>query len=65
MQLIKELTQQFSPTEWFRAFFNHVPTACKKPVKGGFKLGHAGGTLAERTEALQKLQNEVRCNLIN
>jgi len=60
MKLIKEIRQQFSFTEWFKAFWNHVPTAGKVTIKGGAELKHPGGTFQERTEAMIRLKNEIR-----
>lgn len=60
MKLLTELTKQFSLTEWFKAFWNHVPTAGKKAPKSGYKLAYQGGTMQERTEALQKLKESLK-----
>lgn len=57
---LHELTSQFTFTEWFKAFFNHVPTAGKQTPKKGYKLAYPGGTLAERTEALMNLQKSIK-----
>ena len=60
MKLLTEFTRQFSFTEWFKAFWNHVPTAGKKAPKSGYKLAYQGGTMQERTEALQKLKESLK-----
>lgn len=60
MKLLIELTRQFSFTEWFKAFWNHTPTAGKKAPKSGYKLAYEGGTMQERTEALQKLKESLK-----
>ena len=60
MKLLTEITRQFSFTEWFKAFWNHVPTAGKKAPKSGYKLAYQGGTMQERTEALQKLKESLK-----
>ena len=60
MKLLTEFTEQFRFEEWFKAFWNHVPTAGKKAPKSGYKLAYQGGTMQERTEALQKLKESLK-----
>lgn len=60
MKLIAEITRQFSFSEWFKAFWNHVPTAGKKTPKSGYKLAYQGGTMQERTEALISLKESLK-----
>ena len=60
MKLLTEFTEQFRFEEWFKAFWNHVPTAGKKAPKSGYKLAYHGGTMQERTEALQKLKESLK-----
>jgi len=59
MKLISEIRQQFSFAEWFRAFWNHVPTAGKITPKGGVELKYPGGSSQEIHNALVNLKKEV------
>jgi hypothetical protein len=58
-QGIKELFNQWSFSEFAKAFFAYMPTATGQRIKGGFKT-IKGGTSDEIFTALTKLQKEVK-----
>ena len=58
-QGIKELFNQWSISEWAKAFFAYMPTATGKRINGKVRTIN-GGTSSEIFDALTKLQKEVR-----
>lgn len=56
-QGIKELFNQWSISEWAKAFFAYMPTATGVKPKGGAKLMYQGGTSDEIFTTLNKLKH--------